>query len=180
MSKRRVVPTMFVAMAALSVVILLCPAGFAQQQPATQPGVVPDAKQVLGYEDVKPNKKGTLSVANGTLEFKRGKKTTDLKVTSISDVITDKDSQRTIGGVVGTISMFGPYGSGRFLSLFRTKIDTLTIQYHDASGGLHGAIFALPEGRAEDFKKELLAEGAKTTIPIEAAPATPKAEEPKQ
>jgi hypothetical protein len=180
MNMRRVVRTLLVAMAVPLAITLFCPPGSAQEQAPPQPGVVPDTRQVLGFEDVKPNKKGTLTVASGTLSFKRGKKSTDLAVTSISDVITDKDSQRTIGGVVGTISMFGPYGSGRFLSLFRTKVDTLTIKYQDASGGLHGAIFALPQGRAEDFKKELLAEGAKTTIPIEAAPATPKAEEPKQ
>jgi hypothetical protein len=174
MSMRRVVPTLFVAAAALLGVALLCPAGFAQQAVA-----VPDSKQVLGLEGIKHNAGGTLSVDKGTLEFKHGKKKADLAVSSISDVITGNDSQRAIGGFVGTLTMFGPYGSGRFLSLFRTKIDTLTIQYHDASGGLHGAIFTLPEGKAEDVKKELLAEGAKTTIPIEPAatgqaPASPK------
>ncbi len=30
---------------------------------------------------------------------------------------------------MGTLSMFAPYGCGRFLSLFRSKLDTLTIQY---------------------------------------------------
>lgn len=188
MKMRRVVLSLSVGVAALVGVVLACPPGFAQQvaQPQpVQPGVVPDAQQVIGFEGVKPNKKGTLSVANGTLEFKHGKQKADVPATSINDVITGNDSQRTVGGVIGTISMFGPYGSGRFLSLFRTKIDTLTIQYHDPSGGLHGAIFSLPEGKAEGFKKELLAAGAKTTIPSEPAstgqaPATPKTEEPKQ
>lgn len=180
MNMRRVVPTMSVAAAALLGFVLLCPPGFAQESVT-----VLDAKQVLGLEGLKHNAGGTLSVGKGTLEFKHGKKKADLPVASISDVITGNDSQRAIGGFVGTLTMFGPYGSGRFLSLFRTKIDTLTIQYHDASGGLHGAIFTLPVGKAEDVKKELLAEGAKTTIPIEPAatgqaPATPKKEEPKQ
>ncbi|HYL68446.1 MAG TPA: hypothetical protein VEX69_04710 [Candidatus Limnocylindria bacterium] len=179
MSMRRVVPTLFVAAAALLAVVLLCPPAFAQQL-----APVPGTKQVLGLEDVKQNAKGTLSVEKGTLEFKYGKKKADLAVTSINDVITGNDSQRAIGGFVGTLTMFAPYGGGRFLSLFRTKIDTLTIQYHDASGGLHGAIFTLPEGKAEDVKKELLAEGAKTTIPIEPAatgqaPASPKKGEQK-
>jgi hypothetical protein len=185
MKMRRMVLSLFVAAATLLGVMLVCPPGLAQQQPQPQPGIVPDTKPVIGFEGVKANKKGTLSVANGTLEFKHGKEKADVPATSINDVVTGNDSQRAIGGVVGTISMFGPYGSGRFLSLFRTKIDTLTIQYHDASGGLHGAIFTLPQGTAEDFKKELLAAGAKTTIPIEPAstgqaPATPKTAEPKQ
>ena len=57
-----------------------------------------------------------------------------------------------------------PYGSGRFLSLFRTKLDTLTIKYRDADGGLHGAIFTMPVGKAEVIKKELLAQGAHTSV----------------
>ncbi len=177
MSMRRLVPTLFVAAVALLSVVLLCPPGFAQQ-----PVAVPDTKQVLGLEGVKHNSTGTLSIEKGTLQFKAGKKKADLPVTSINDVITGNDSQRAIGGFIGTLTMLGPYGSGRFLSLFRTKIDTLTIQYHDASGGLHGAIFTMPVGKAEDVKKELLAEGAKTTIPIEPAaigqaPASPKKEQ---
>jgi hypothetical protein len=175
MKMSRVIPTVFVAMAALLAVSLHCPPGYAQQGIA-----VPHSKQVLGFENVKPNKKGTVSVDKGTLEFTHGKEKTDLAVTSITDVITGNDSQRAIGGFVGTLSMFGPYGSGRFLSLFRTKIDTITIQYRDASGGLHGAIFTTPQGKAEDIKKELVAEGAKTTIPIEPAAATPQKEAPKQ
>ena len=61
------------------------------------------------------------------------------------------------------LSMAAPYGGGRFLSLFRTKIDTLTIRYRDAEGGLHGAIFTMPVGKADGIKKELLASGAHTT-----------------
>ena len=128
MKMRRVIPTVFAAMAALPAVSLHCPASYAQQALA-----VPNCKQVLGFENVKPNKKGTVSVDKGTLEFKHGKEKADLAVTSITDVVTGNDSQRAIGGFVGTLTMFGPYGSGRFLSLFRTKIDTITIQYHDLS-----------------------------------------------
>ena len=175
MKMSRVIPTVLVAMAALLAVSLHCPPGYAQQGIA-----VPHSKQVLGFENVKPDKKGTVSVDNGTLDFKHGKEKTDLGVTSITDVITGNDSQRAVGGVVGTLSMFGPYGSGRFLSLFRTKIDTITIKYRDDSGGLHGAIFTVPQGKAEDIKKELVAEGAKTSIPIEPAAATPQKEGPKQ
>lgn len=175
MKIRGVKSPVFVAVAALVAVSLHCPPSCAQQALA-----VPNCKQVLGFENVKPNKKGTVRVDKGTLEFTHGKEKTDLAVTSITDVITGNDSQRAIGGVVGTLSMFGPYGSGRFLSLFRTKIDTITIKYRDDSGGLHGAIFTTPQGKADDIKKELVAEGAKTSIPIEPAAATPQKEAPKQ
>jgi hypothetical protein len=147
---------------AVVAMFLVTPCMAQQQQ---QPGTFPQTKQVLGLEGVKHNAMGTLTVQKGTLEFTSGKKKTDVPATSISDVVTDKDSQRAIGGVVGTISMFGPYGSGRFLSLFRTKIDTVTINYHDSSGALHGAVFTMPTGRAEEVKQDLLTEGAHTTIP---------------
>jgi hypothetical protein len=179
MKMRQVVASLFVAVAALLGILLVCPPGFAQEAVS-----VPDTKAVIGLEGVKHNKTGTLTVNKGTLEFKHGKEKADVPVNTINDVITGADSQRAIGGFIGTLTMFGPYGSGRFLSLFRTKIDTVTIQYHDSAGGLHGAIFTVPEGKAEDVKKELLAEGAKTTIPSEPAasgqaPATPKTGEPK-
>jgi hypothetical protein len=72
------------------------------------------------------------------------------------------------------------------MSLFRTKLDTLTIQYRDADGGLHGAIFTMGAGKADALKKELVAHGAHTSIPIQEdtdktstkAPA-PDAKEPK-
>jgi hypothetical protein len=63
--------------------------------------------------------------------------------------------------------MFGPYGSGRFLSLFRSKLDTLTLQYRDPDGGLHGLIFTMSVGRAELLKRQLVAQGAHTTVETE-------------
>ena len=90
-------------------------------------------------------------------------------VALIEDVVTGKDGQRVIGGKFGTLaSLAAPFGSGRALSLFRRKLDTLTIQYRDASGGLHGAIFTMPVGNAEKIQKELIAQGAHTRIPMEA------------
>ena len=70
------------------------------------------------------------------------------------------------------LSMAAPYGGGRFLSLFRTKIDTLTIRYRDANGGLHGAIFTMPVGKADGIKKELLANGAHATAAVSSAAST--------
>jgi hypothetical protein len=74
--------------------------------------------------------------------------------------------------------MFAPYGSGRFLSLFRTKIDTLSLTYVDGSGGVHGVVFSMPEGSSTAAKVALLAQGAKTSVPIEPG-ATPPASAPK-
>ncbi len=119
--------------------------------------------QVIGLEGVKDGAKGILSVENRNLHFAHGKTGSDVSTTLIEDVVTGGDSQEAVGKTIGTLSMAAPYGGGRFLSLFRTKIDTLTIRYRDADGGLHGAIFTMAVGKADGIKKELLASGAHTT-----------------
>lgn len=126
-----------------------------------------NTKEVLGLDGLKRNVTGTLAAENGSLVFTKGKKKVAVPAASITEVMTGKDSERTIGGTVGVLSMFAPYGGGRFLSLFRTKIDTLAIEYVDTSGGIHGAIFILREGNADAAKKALLSQGARTSVPAE-------------
>jgi hypothetical protein len=136
------------------------------------------AVQLTGLAGVKDNAKGTLSVENGQLHFVHGKASSDVSASSIQDVVTAADSQRAVGGMVGMMSMVAPYGGGRVLSLFRTKIDTLTVQYRDADGGLHGAIFTMPVGTAEAIKKQLVAQGAHTTAPGDSTPAATSSTSP--
>ncbi len=125
------------------------------------------AVQVIGLVGLKENTKGRLTVVNGTLRFAFSKGNIEVSAVSIEDVVTGKDSQRVIGGTVGTVaSLAAPYGTGSALPLFRKKVDTLTIQYRDADGGLHGAIFTMPRGQADSIKKELVAQGAHTSVPI--------------
>src|SRR6185369_10576884 len=100
--------------------------GNAQESPAPVKAV-----QLLGLTGVKQNAKGTLKVENGNLQFVHGKTNADITAASIQDIVTGDDTQRSVGGAVGVMSMAAPYGGGRFLSLFRKKIDTLTIQYRD-------------------------------------------------
>jgi hypothetical protein len=141
----------------------------AQQPSAPAPAQV---VQIVGLVGVKNHTKGTLAVENGSLRFAHAKANQDVAASSIFDVITGDDSQRVFRGTVGTLTMFAPYESGRFLSLFRTKLDTLTIKYHDADGAVHGAIFTMPTGSAFRIKKDLLAQGAQTSVPLE-DPVTP-------
>ena len=64
--------------------------------------------------------------------------------------------------------------------MFRTKLDSVTIKYRDTDGGLHGAIFTMPVGQAEVIKKDLLAQGARTTVTeadTKSAATTPDAKE---
>jgi hypothetical protein len=134
------------------------------------------AVQLIGLAGVKEKTKGKLTVLNGTLRFAYATGNAAVPTASIQDVVTGTDSQRAIGGTLGTLSLLAPFGSGRVLSLFRTKLDTLTIKYRDRDGSLHGVIFTMPQGEATRIKKELIAQGAHTSITAQANPTrTPAA-----
>ena len=162
-------------MRVLCVVLLMIFSSFVVPGDAQQPAPATKVVQVMGLVGVKNNTGGRLALESGNLRFSHEQAKVDVAATSVEDVITGNDSQRLVHGTLGTLTMFGPYESGRFLSLFRTKLDTLTIKYRDTDGGLHGAVFTMAAGKAEVLKKELLAQGAHTSVPIEegtnAAPA---------
>jgi len=145
------------------------------QQAAPAPGSVTGVHQVIGMTGIKEHAKGSLTVDGGNLLFSTSKSKATVAITSLQDVVTGNDSQRAIHGTLGALTMLAPYGGGRFLSLFRSKLDTLTIQYADASGAVHGAIFTLPVGKADELKKQLVAQGAHTSIPMEEEKKAPDA-----
>jgi len=136
---------------------------------AQQSSELTKAVAIVGLPGVKANAKGELSVEKGNLHFMSGKKGTDVSARSIEDVVCGMDSQKAVGKPLGTLSMVAPYGGGRVVSLFRKKIDTLTIEYREADGGLHGVIFTMPRGTADHIRKQLIAEGAHTTAATEQA-----------
>ena len=162
-------------MRVLCVVLLMIFSSFVVPGDAQQPAPATKVVQVMGLAGVKNNTGGRLALESGNLRFSHEQAKVDVAATSVEDVITGNDSQRLVHGTLGTLTMFGPYESGRFLSLFRKKLDTLTIKYRDTDGGLHGAVFTMAAGKAEVLKKELLAQGGHTSVPIEegtnAAPA---------
>ena len=57
-----------------------------------------------------------------------------------------------------------PYGGGRVVSLFaHKKYDTLTLEYVDGDGGVHGAIFQVNKGQGELMRNELVARGVSSS-----------------
>ncbi len=162
---------------ALAAISAFVPSSLAQQ-----PSGAVKVQVITGLTGVKDKTSGNLSVEGGSLHFSHEQTKVDVAAASMEDVVTGADSQRVIHGTLGSTALLAaPYGSGRFLSLFRTKLETLTIKYHDSDGGLHGAVFTMPVGKVEEIKKELLAQGAHTSIPPEqAASAAPAAKEQKQ
>jgi hypothetical protein len=128
----------------------------------------PQVIHLLGLEDVKPHAKGELTVSASGLDFKGAASHAQVPIASIEDIFTGEDSHQ-VGGKLLTVAKIGvPYGGGRVLSLFtHEKFDSLTVEYRDEHGGLHGALFTMPVGQANDIKKQLVAQGAKTSIAVE-------------
>ena len=131
------------------------PAARSQENPGPAKTV-----HLIGLTGVKDNAKGTLRVENGQVHFIHGKTSSDIRIACIEDVVTGTDSTKAVGKTIGMVSMAAPDGRGRFLSLFRKKIDTLTLKYRDPTGSLHGVIFTMPAGSANGIERELVSQGA--------------------
>jgi len=136
--------------------------------PQDAPSLIePEVKLVIGGETTKDNSKGTLSIVGNSLQFATDKATVEVKATSILDISTNEDSRQDITGTAKLATMAIPYGAGRALSLFSHQVDVLTLEFADANGGYHGVIFVLPRGHAAPIKKQLVAMGAKATVPLQ-------------
>jgi hypothetical protein len=117
---------------------------------------------VLGLAGVSKSAKGKLTIEGSALQFKKGDGATgQVEISSIQDVILGEQSKQVGGAPMTLGKMATPYGGGRVISLFsHKKYDTVTLQYQDTKGGLHGAIFLLDKGQGQGLKSELVAKGA--------------------
>jgi hypothetical protein len=128
---------------------------------------------ILGFEDVRRNAGGGLSIHDDELSFQgHNTPTAHVSIRSIQNVsLGEQDKQ--VGGVpmmLGKAAL--PYSGGRVVSLFsHKKYDSLTIEYLDGNGGFHGAIFRLGKGQGEGFKDTLIAHGAHSSRSEDQAPA---------
>jgi len=117
---------------------------------------------LLGFENAKNNANGTLSIQNTALQFqKNGQAAVQIEIASVQDAFLGEQSKQ-VGGVPMTLGKAAaPFGGGRVVSLFaHKKYDTVTLEYVDANGGLHGAIFQLKKGQGEVLRNKLAAKGA--------------------
>lgn len=132
--------------------------------------------QILGFEGTPNNSGGKLSIQGTALQFKKNDAdAVHISIASIQDIALGEESKQ-VGGIPMTLGKAAvPYGGGRVISLFsHKKYDTFTVQYLDSNGGLHGAIFQLAKGSAEDFRNQLVAKGAHV-VPVAPKPSTPEA-----
>ena len=147
-------------------IFILAIAGAVLAQPGAT-GTSPDVRHVIGLDTIKRNATGKLTVQDGTLRFTTGKGETSVPVASINDIFVGTETTQSGGKtarVVKTAAIAAPYESGKVLSiLMRTKVDILTVSFHDPDGALHGAIFALPIGQASVMRTQLTQAGAHAT-----------------
>lgn len=116
---------------------------------------------LLGFAGAKNNANGTLSIQDSALQFQKdGKPTAEVKIASVQDVFLGEQSKQ-VGGLPMTLGKAAvPFGGGRVVSLFsHKKYDTLSLEYVDTDGGVHGAIFQLNKGQGEVLRNELVARG---------------------
>ena len=139
--------------------------------------VEPNEEHIIGFPGLKPGFKGVLSVQGDSLVMAWVKTKSSIKIADILDVFTSEDTQQVFRGTAGGIIKAGtPYEGGRVLSLFSQAVEELTVEFRDANGGFHGAIFTCMKGKASDLKKKLVAAGAHVTIPPDAPAAQGKEE----
>ena len=85
---------------------------------------------------------------------------------------------KQVGGLPMTLGKTAaPFGGGRVVSLFAHKTyDTLTLEYVDRDGGVHGAIFQMDKGQGAVLRNELVARGVAASA-SEDQPTRPSTEE---
>ena len=120
---------------------------------------------LMGWPNTKNNCKGTLSTQDNVLRFQQsGKLVAEVAIASVRGVFLGEESMQ-VGGVPMKIGKAAaPYGGGRVVSLFaHKKYDTMTLEYVDSNGGVHGAIFQLKKGQGELMRNELVARGVSSS-----------------
>jgi hypothetical protein len=127
----------------------------------------PKVRYIIGLDNIKENSTGKLAIQDGALQFKAGKAETKVPVSSIDDIFIGTETTQgggKTGRMVKTAAIAAPFESGKALTiLMRTKVDILTVAFHDPDGAVHGAIFALPKGLAEPMRMQLVEAGAHST-----------------
>lgn len=146
----------------LAVLLVWCAVACAQNTiPNRAPSSEARVTHVLGFQNAPNNSSGRLSIEGDDLLFQKGADApVRIKISSIRDFsIGETDKQ--VGGVpvmAGKAAV--PFGGGRAISLFSHKNYTmLSLEYLDANGALHGAIFQLTRGQT--LTDALAAKGAR-------------------
>jgi hypothetical protein len=149
-----------------AIVITLAATGLVWSQPPPA-AASPKVRHVIGLDHVKRDATGQLTVQDGALRFQADKAEDKLPIASIDDIFIGTETTQSggkTGRTVKIVAIAAPYESGKVLTLLmRTKVDILTVAFHDPDGALHGAIFAVPIGQAAPLRTQLIQAGAHVT-----------------
>jgi hypothetical protein len=120
---------------------------------------------LLGLPNTKRNCNGTLSIQDSVLQFQpNGKPGVQVNMASVLNLSLGDESKQVGGLPMKLGKAAAPYGGGRVVSLFaHKKYDTLTLEYVDSNGGVHGAVFQLKKGQGELVRNELVARGVSSS-----------------
>ncbi|MBB5343984.1 hypothetical protein [Tunturibacter empetritectus] len=108
------------------------------------------AEHVYGLPDMKPNKKGTLTLSGDALTFTGKSGNTSIQRSAVTAV--SAGNQRVeIWGIGGRLlRMTIPDGGGvAAAAVMHHRVDMLTVEFTDSSGGYHAAVFLLPAKEAD-------------------------------
>jgi hypothetical protein len=122
---------------------------------------------ILGLEGISRNATGDLFIQGDVLRFQKKQGShAQIAIDSIQD-LTIGEQEKQVGGVPLTLARSAtPYGGGRIVALFsHKKFDTVTLEYLDAKGGFHGAIFQLKKRQGQVLESELEAKGVRVILP---------------
>jgi hypothetical protein len=152
--------------ALISVCTLLLCSGIGALAQSTAPALANpplsiQATHLLGFPNSKSNGKGMLTIQDNVLRFEQeGKIVEQVEISSVRDVFLGEESVQVGGLPIKIGKTAAPFGGGRVVSLFaHAKYDTLTLEYVDRHGGLHGAIFQLKKGQGELVRNGLVTRG---------------------
>ncbi len=109
-------------------------------------GAIPSvsAKVLIGWPGVAPDTEGDLSFGTKSLSFTNERSSGEISKSRII-AVSSGDEQIETGGTTGRIArVVIPYGGGLALgAVTHKKVGLLTIEFLDASGEYHGAVFQL-------------------------------------
>jgi hypothetical protein len=114
---------------------------------------------VLGFGDLKPERKGNLVIDGNRLTFTQGKSHAEVPLHAIRAFFIGHDNVALIGGAKGAVAGMAPYGAGQAITMIRPGVDTFTLLYMGEDHAVHGAVLLLPKGKGDKVTGVLVKAG---------------------
>jgi len=115
----------------------------------------PNAVHILGLADINAYAKGTLQIDGANIAFRGNSASARIPLASVTAFTVEQETKPLFRGNAGRLLLLAPFGSGRAISMIRTGVETLTLQYRDIRDGDHGCILMLPKGDGSAFAERL-------------------------